>query len=597
MSDPSRPQPQHFDDHRAYLRAMIEHLRAVEPRFSYRWFSRRAGFSSPNFLKLVADGTRRMSAASIDPFARGLGLDDLERDRFEALVRLELAETPAERARWAAELGEARAARRVERVADVSALLGDWQRPIIREMTAIDGFCDDPAWIARHVLPAITPAQAADALAALERAALVGRDAAGRWRPTTPHVRVDDARLGFEARAVAGAMLASMGHRISAVAPDQRVSAGMLSALDAGQFDRLGRMASTEFASLAGAIGESDGPDARIYAVAVVGSPFTWPIDPTPPRGDPEQPAATAGPEPHARPEPADFDDHRRYLGAMIAHLRAVEPRFSYRWFSRRAGFASPNFLKLVADGQRAMPVSAIDAFAAGLGLDADETRRFEALVRANVADTERERWTWLEALRARREHLTVEALERDAVEIIREWWPPVIGAMVQLPGFVDDPRWIADRMRPRLESAQAARALHQLQRLGLVRRGGDGRLTVSSGRITIPPDVHRAARVRFERTMLAYHRRSLDTVARDSRYGRFRLLRLDPPRFERLREGLSAFQRALFRATETPTTEPATIYHFATVALPVSRPFSPVETPRRDGCGPGGAAPTRERR
>ena len=76
-----RPRPQDFVDYRAYLREMFDYLKVTRPQFSYRYFSRIAGFTSPNFLKLVADGERNLTPPSIPKFAKGLWLDEHERDR------------------------------------------------------------------------------------------------------------------------------------------------------------------------------------------------------------------------------------------------------------------------------------------------------------------------------------------------------------------------------------------------------------------------------------------------------------------------------------------------------------------------------------
>ncbi len=65
-----------------------------------------------------------------------------------------------------------------------------------------------------------------------------------------------------------------------------------------------------------------------------------------------------------SRPYPADYRDYRNYLQQMVAYLKATHPRFSYRYFSRLAGYSSPNFLKLVAEGHRNMSIKSIVGFA-----------------------------------------------------------------------------------------------------------------------------------------------------------------------------------------------------------------------------------------
>ena len=48
------------------------------------------------------------------------------------------------------------------------------------------------------------------------------------------------------------------------------------------------------------------------------------------------------------RPSVYDYLDYRSYLADMFHYRKHKAGRFSYRYFSGKAGFASPNFLKLV---------------------------------------------------------------------------------------------------------------------------------------------------------------------------------------------------------------------------------------------------------
>ena len=65
----TRPSPRDYDDYRAYLSELIDFLRTSKRGFSFRRFSKRAGYQSPNFLKLVIDGQRNLSDDSIAKFA------------------------------------------------------------------------------------------------------------------------------------------------------------------------------------------------------------------------------------------------------------------------------------------------------------------------------------------------------------------------------------------------------------------------------------------------------------------------------------------------------------------------------------------------
>jgi len=186
---PARPDITAFRDYREYLRDMIVYLKATRRWFSYRAFSRRAGFSSPNFLKQVADGKRNLSAASIPKFARGLELDDAETDLFEALVLLSQATTDAERNRHVRRLLKSAGATDASRLeADQYELFSQWHAPVIRELAALPGFLEETKWIAGKLWPRIRPAQAKKALGLLQRLGMLVRDSAGRLVPPVENI-------------------------------------------------------------------------------------------------------------------------------------------------------------------------------------------------------------------------------------------------------------------------------------------------------------------------------------------------------------------------------------------------------------------------
>ena len=67
-----------FTDYREFLKDRYRQLKINDPLFSFRHFSKSAGFGSPNYLKLVMDGKRNLSAEAIAKFAKGLRLDNHE---------------------------------------------------------------------------------------------------------------------------------------------------------------------------------------------------------------------------------------------------------------------------------------------------------------------------------------------------------------------------------------------------------------------------------------------------------------------------------------------------------------------------------------
>ena len=167
-------------DYREFLSDAYAALKQHRRGFSYRSFAQKAGFGSPNFLKRVIDGQRNLTDQSTDKVILGFDLSTREADFFRDLVRFCQSTTPAEKNRAFKKLGTHRKHRKVHKLErGMFDALSHWYYPAIRELVTCEGFRDDPEWIARHVVPSITPAQARKALETLIRVGLLSRDDKG----------------------------------------------------------------------------------------------------------------------------------------------------------------------------------------------------------------------------------------------------------------------------------------------------------------------------------------------------------------------------------------------------------------------------------
>src|ERR1043165_3285087 len=88
-----------YRDYRAFLRDVYKARKNSEYGFSYRSFAKRAGLSAPNYLKLVAEGERNLTAEMAGRFAQALGLEAEAAGYFCDLVAFNQASTANERER------------------------------------------------------------------------------------------------------------------------------------------------------------------------------------------------------------------------------------------------------------------------------------------------------------------------------------------------------------------------------------------------------------------------------------------------------------------------------------------------------------------
>ena len=212
-----------FEDFRAFLRAYYAHKKALGRGFSLRVFSRKAGLTSSNYLKLVMDGDRNLSPEMAERFAEACDLTGQAAEYFIALVTLGQAKGFAERERAYKQLKTFRRFREVHPLDEVfEAYYARWYIPAVRELAARRDFRADPKWIASTLMPAITARQATQALAVLQKLGLLMADASGNLRQAHALVETPDRPLGHHVARFHRAMMERAADAIDIVPREQR---------------------------------------------------------------------------------------------------------------------------------------------------------------------------------------------------------------------------------------------------------------------------------------------------------------------------------------------------------------------------------------
>lgn len=221
---PQVPSVYSYTDYRAFLREHFAASKATKSFWSHRYFARKAGLSSSNFLKLVMDGKRNLGTQAVGQFAKALLLGEQEAAFFADLVTLSQADTVAERNRAferVASNRRFRSARRLE--GPLFEYLTHWYYPVVRELAARSDFAADPKWIREHMRPTITLGQARAALATLQKLGLVVHDeATGRLVRGEPTLTTGHEVRSVAVRAYHRQMIEQAGLALEDVPPDER---------------------------------------------------------------------------------------------------------------------------------------------------------------------------------------------------------------------------------------------------------------------------------------------------------------------------------------------------------------------------------------
>jgi uncharacterized protein (TIGR02147 family) len=177
-----------YTDYRKFLSDYYHFQKKRNPAFSYRFFARRAGFSSSGFYKELIDGKRSLSRTLILKFSTAMKLSKKEADYFENLVYFSEAATVEERVLYFRKMMACYESKAYKLLADQYEYFSRWYYVAIRELLSYVRFTGDFKELARMVNPPIRADQARKAIAILEKLRLIEKDGEGVYRRSAPVV-------------------------------------------------------------------------------------------------------------------------------------------------------------------------------------------------------------------------------------------------------------------------------------------------------------------------------------------------------------------------------------------------------------------------
>jgi uncharacterized protein (TIGR02147 family) len=182
-----------YTDYRRFLADYYQSAKASHRGFSFRSFSMMAGFTSPNFLKLVIQGKRNLSELSTRSFARALKLGKNEAHFFSHLVQMNQAKSHDVKQHHASKMQASRTFQKFHPLkADEFHYYCQWFWIPVRELIGLVEFREDPEWVAAQLFPPIKDYEAKEALEGLQRLGLIRRNSAGFLEQTNSIVIAAD---------------------------------------------------------------------------------------------------------------------------------------------------------------------------------------------------------------------------------------------------------------------------------------------------------------------------------------------------------------------------------------------------------------------
>lgn len=160
-------------DYRTVLKELYDDRKKKDPKFSYRFIAMRAGFKSAGFFTQILQGKTNISMSIALSLASVFKLKAPEVEYFEQLVQFNQAKTQSDKQHYFRKIISMKKGKLKTLDERQYELFTKWYYLAIRELLAIHKFKGDYKELAESLVPAISVAEAKQAIKVLENLNLI----------------------------------------------------------------------------------------------------------------------------------------------------------------------------------------------------------------------------------------------------------------------------------------------------------------------------------------------------------------------------------------------------------------------------------------
>jgi uncharacterized protein (TIGR02147 family) len=212
------------------------------------------------------------------------------------------------------------------------------------------------------------------------------------------------------------------------------------------------------------------------------------------------------------------YIDYRSFLRDYYEEMKKNSRFFSYRYFSKKAGINSPNFLKQIIESKRNLTAFTIDKFITALKFNEKEAKFFRHLVLFNQAKSAQEKQSHYMVLVSMMHMVKEQRLTALQHEFYNHWFVSVVREMVSLHDFKNDYKQLAAAVTPPISVREARFAVKLLKSLNMIEQLPDGTFRQTDAAIISNSSIGRMAVRSFNREMLRKAETALDQTPVEER-------------------------------------------------------------------------------
>lgn len=250
-------------------------------------------------------------------------------------------------------------------------------------------------------------------------------------------------------------------------------------------------------------------------------------------------------------PNITEYLNYRQFLQDFYLSKKKASPSYSYRVFVNKGDLGSPSHLKMVIDGSRNLTLNTIPKYINALGFKKKiESQFFELLVLYNQETNSDQKIHYFNEIMALKRKKGLSLLEKHQFDLLAQWFHVAIYVLVGLDSFRNDPEWLAEKLRKKVNSKQTQDALDSLEALKLIEKDEIKGYKQTSGALSTADDLRHLSVYRYHKDMIELSINSLENDASEVREFNGVTLSISKDNLPLLKEKIRAFRKEINELT-----------------------------------------------
>lgn len=249
-----------------------------------------------------------------------------------------------------------------------------------------------------------------------------------------------------------------------------------------------------------------------------------------------------------------DYLDYRNYLRDYYGAAKKSRAGFSLRTFSKKAGFTSSNYFKLVMDGDRNLTEVSLGKFVKGLDLNKQEQDFFRNLVFYNQARAHEQKNSYYQRLLQSQKFSRLKPIEKNQYEFYSAWYHAVIRELITAAEFDGTVQWLKNRIFPELTESQIEKSIALLESLGFIQKGENGKWTQSTPLVTTGAEADSVTMINYHQNLLELAMKQLTRIPAAERDFSVLTLGIAKERLPAIKKKVQEFRREILKMVSTDT-------------------------------------------